>query len=778
MQYSHNKCTSNTRRHNNTKVTGAYLNRYLHNHRCSDADPNHFNPRKQYNICYNLKTMIDRSPPSISDSPPPATNKNNTNNKVTPPSPPPPTPDRATRAFMRSRIPCDDEKLKGVKEIQVSVGEEKKTIDLTHLRASMTTKFNADVLSHYYKVPFGRLKMRQRRSRMADIAKVVLGACVDREAMRNDSEDYIKGNCELAIEICNLLDGVKDFLQKKMKVNFNHDVNDQPLRPVEDDGEGLIRELDEKNRLHRTALTLLGEVSDKGYRRMRKSMQQYVNLPDSRTVTKSRPTIIATDYWDTGPVQQPYDLEYIPGDPLFFDGNMEEEVALQHFSNHENSDIIGARIDGDYSDYVAMMKEKTVDQFGQEATEGELIVMDSIDGAEHLKSNKRVTSVISYSSMLYSSELIQSKQIRAGSSRNILTWQQVSAKETLDTLVPSLKKCLETKRVLRERNPSITFYDIHDGKMLYLLTGHAQWNRRNSPFLLCSCKKGEALNNLERHSCIKILHTEQVDLFERSRRRWEAKTSTSPSYDLKKHLDWVDERNKGVSHLGMHPEILPRENLRFDTFHLKCAITRKLMGWLRTFIMSQSTQVIEDCVKILRKIWNDFHIFVWMNKKNFSSFCGNELALFVSIERELHSYLQENLEMNDELEKFLNGYELWTKIFKFLGVTYIEEERDFEAEIEQFVLNVKGFYANGVGTYLAGAQGESFYSHCLRYYMPGIARETYARHALGPGIFTMQGFERRNKESKNAMKQYSNNRGNVLIQNMKRLWDIYKYDLK
>ena len=163
------------------------------------------------------------------------------------------------------------------------------------------------------------------------------------------------------------------------------------------------------------------------------------------------------------------------------------------------------------------------------------------------------------------------------------------------------------------------------------------------------------------------------------------------------------------------------------------------MGWLRTFIMSQSTQVIEDCVKILRKIWNDFHIFVWMNKKNFSSFCGNELALFVSIERELHSYLQENLEMNDELEKFLNGYELWTKIFKFLGVTYIEEERDFEAEIEQFVLNVKGFYANGVGTYLAGAQGESFYSHCLRYYMPGIARETYARHALGPGEETIVG---------------------------------------
>ena len=68
---------------------------------------------------------------------------------------------------------------------------------------------------------------------------------------------------------------------------------------------------------------------------------------------------------------------------------------------------------------------------------------------------------------------------------------------------------------------------------------------------------------------------------------------------------------------------------------------------------------------------------------------------------------------------------------------------------------------------------ETFYMHTLRFYLPRIADETLEKHNLGLGVFTMQGFERRNKESKNTLRRFSNRIGNIIIGNIKRLWDIF-----
>ena len=61
------------------------------------------------------------------------------------------------------------------------------------------------------------------------------------------------------------------------------------------------------------------------------------------------------------------------------------------------------------------------------------------------------------------------------------------------------------------------------------------------------------------------------------------------------------------------------------------------------------------------------------------------------------------------------------------------------------------------------------------YYMPRLAYATFKEHKLGLGIFTMQGFERRNKESKNILKRFNNNKGNLVVSNIKRLWDLFEH---
>ena len=65
--------------------------------------------------------------------------------------------------------------------------------------------------------------------------------------------------------------------------------------------------------------------------------------------------------------------------------------------------------------------------------------------------------------------------------------------------------------------------------------------------------------------------------------------------------------------------------------------------------------------------------------------------------------------------------------------------------------------------------------HTLRYYIPLIVDDTWNKYQLGTGIFTMQGFERRNKESKNIFRCNTNKRDNQVLQSMKRLWDVFYY---
>ena len=53
-----------------------------------------------------------------------------------------------------------------------------------------------------------------------------------------------------------------------------------------------------------------------------------------------------------------------------------------------------------------------------------------------------------------------------------------------------------------------------------------------------------------------------------------------------------------------------------------------------------------------------------------------------------------------------------------------------------------------------------------------IVYVTLNRHKMGLGIFTMQGFERRNKESKNTLRKFCNMKWDYLSQNLRGLYLI------
>ena len=204
-------------------------------------------------------------------------------------------------------------------------------------------------------------------------------------------------------------------------------------------------------------------------------------------------------------------------------------------------------------------------------------------------------------------------------------------------------------------------------------------------------------------------------------------TDPTHKYDKDDHRDWCDVNNSSITHYVFHPDVLPRDNIWFDIFHLRSAITKLLMQYLCQYLEKQSHELIQDYTKLALIFWGEYHVSVWRLNKKSSLFNGNKNAI-------------------------CKGLLAWGKITPFLDIAEYESDAHYAQVIIEYKVNVQTFYAAGENLYLQPKDveggGETSYCHTLRFYMLQFAKETWDNHRLGLGIFTMQGFERRNKESK------------------------------
>ncbi len=199
---------------------------------------------------------------------------------------------------------------------------------------------------------------------------------------------------------------------------------------------------------------------------------------------------------------------------------------------HDRKKVVGAKLDGSFEDYLELMTHKHETE-GRGITDGsDIILLNSFDGAEAIKSKDNLSSVISFSSQIFAANQIEEKTIRAGSSFNILTWLQVIGKETIEVLKIVGKEYLGSRKKIVERslkipslpNSKIWCYDVHDGKMQYELSQHSKWNRTYCPNVLCYCQKGDGLK--ANHKCELMTREDHRYYYEHSKNIWESdKTS-------------------------------------------------------------------------------------------------------------------------------------------------------------------------------------------------------------------------------------------------------------
>ena len=70
---------------------------------------------------------------------------------------------------------------------------------------------------------------------------------------------------------------------------------------------------------------------------------------------------------------------------------------------------------------------------------------------------------------------------------------------------------------------------------------------------------------------------EELNYYNKSKAHWDTEKEKNNNYNTKKHKDWCNKSNMGITHYGIHPDELPRSRIVFDLFHMNKANGVKLL---------------------------------------------------------------------------------------------------------------------------------------------------------------------------------------------------------
>ena len=271
---------------------------------------------------------------------------------------------------------------------------------------------------------------------------------------------------------------------------------------------------DTKEKKENAAISLILRTSSKHeYQQIRNELKLELKIPSWYHVVQSRPKMIGYVIDKSMDKEECSTVTVLQDDVNNTSCNLNViDTIIPTHNRQLASDTYGekctstalvqhaAKIDGDYDYYVNKLLMKKFGQinllsstnFRNRNTSSILGLIDTYDGAQHVVTDAGITNVTSYSTLLFSNATITRMGKSNSESGNILTWQQIVGKEEPTMVISSVKTHYDEKLALqskyKDEQHHVCMYDMHNGKMMYILTGHGLWNRTHKPFLLCKCK--------------------------------------------------------------------------------------------------------------------------------------------------------------------------------------------------------------------------------------------------------------------------------------------------
>lgn len=311
------------------------------------------------------------------------------------------------------------------------------------------------------------LKMHQRVERVEEIGKAVVSACVDKTKVRNGGMEHIRYDIDLRTDVIIFLGELKLRLEKELKCNLNFHNNLTPLPEEMEEEEkevgsgvkecGFFKrcEYAGTDQNYSVAVRMLGKLTMTGYTDLRKDFIGDLKIPRQwipsfKKLTANRPKVngfnlsptlnvlvtnpspekqlnlnskaeFIQDLEDVGLFVEEGDINYsflevpalvpkavVPapfGLTSFVGKDMSmKDVMTQFKSSQDPGNIMLSRLEGKYETYFNYLTDR-YDKKGFSPSTEKLVVIDSHDGAEHGKTSKDITSIVSFSSKVVSKKI-------------------------------------------------------------------------------------------------------------------------------------------------------------------------------------------------------------------------------------------------------------------------------------------------------------------------------------------------------------------------------------
>ena len=209
---------------------------------------------------------------------------------------------------------------------------------------------------------------------------------------------------------------------------------------------------------------------------------------------------------------------------------------------------------------------------------------------------------------------------------------------------------------------------------------------------------------------------------------------------------------------GLCPTSLLHSLIAFDNLHCRLSIVRSMWSYVRECMHACSFDIQEKFVKTLRLQLGEYYVTCYERDKNLSAMHGEQIEQFLILIPKIADFLKSELEQTRKVKALLKLLHYHPLLDSFVRISIVKDKDKYERGIVAFKNNLVLCQEAASETILINhtiGDNESFYSHALFCYYPQLIDQLWKSYDVGIGIFTLQDFERRNKESKNAARRFT-----------------------
>ena len=209
-----------------------------------------------------------------------------------------------------------------------------------------------------------------------------------------------------------------------------------------------------------------------------------------------------------------------------------------------------------------------------------------------------------------------------------------------------------------------------------------------------------------------------------------------------------------------------------------CATCRKILHVLRQHIDRYSSN--DAMFDYFDALWeNTFYSNQFRYCEVLSRVDGSHVMKFIKDVNNLVSLIKTEYEHSAYLNHMCQLLLLLPILSKFWKKVEIESYSSYMEDIIEYENNINKFYYHGSFTIFTNTtlgDGETFYCHISKHWVPRLAKWTVNNLGCGIGLWTMQGFEHRNKQSKYLHARKTNGKGNCCVQVLKGLHNSFLHN--